>query len=141
MKVRVATVFDADQAAIFEKLQQVATLQFICRPLARFEPMDALPVWQPGKTFRLHLRAAGIDFGVHTIEVERFDREGIFTRERNKFVPVWNHRISLEALADGRTRYTDEVELHAGVMTVVVWAWANVFYRHRQKRWRGLLRG
>jgi hypothetical protein len=141
MKVRVSSVFEADQAAVFEKLQQVTTLQFICHPLAQFEPIDALSEWQAGATFRLRLRASGIDFGVHTIQVERFDRNDIFTRERNKYVPVWNHRIFLEAMADGHTTYTDAVELHAGVKTLFVWAWAQVFYRHRQRRWRALLRG
>ena len=34
----------------------------------------------------------------------------------------------------GMTRYADVVEVRAGVLTPVAWAFAQVFYRHRQRR-------
>jgi hypothetical protein len=51
-------------------------------------------------------------------------------------VRVWNHRILLKRLSDAETRYTDEVEIHAGALTPLVWIWSMVFYRHRQHKWR-----
>ena len=46
----------------------------------------------------------------------------------------------MQALPDGRTRYTDSVEVRAGLLTPLVWAFATAFYRHRQRRWRRLVR-
>jgi hypothetical protein len=51
-------------------------------------------------------------------------------------VRVWNHRILLNRLSDTETRYTDEVEIHAGALTPLVWIWSMAFYRHRQRKWR-----
>jgi hypothetical protein len=81
-----------------------------------------------------------IPFGVHTINIERFDIDEVRSREGNKFVPVWNHKIYLKDLG-GRTEYTDEVDIDAGWKTIFVWMWANAFYSHRQKKWLRLLNG
>jgi len=32
------------------------------------------------------------------------------------------------------TRYTDDVEIHAGPLTVPAWLFAQLFYFHRQRR-------
>ena len=54
----------------------------------------------------------------------------------------WDHRITLEPLPDGTTLYTDDVEVVARhlpwLMTPLSTAFAQVFYWHRQRRWRGL---
>jgi hypothetical protein len=65
-------VFAADKAAVFEKLTRISTLQYICSPMAVFEPIDGDAVWAAGAAFRLNLRVMGIDFGVHTIQVVNF---------------------------------------------------------------------
>ena len=54
--------------------------------------------------------------------------------------PVWNHTIRFRPLENGKLHCTDEIEIQAGLLTGVVWAFAHVFYRHRQRRWRRLLR-
>ncbi|MCE3006461.1 MAG: hypothetical protein LW853_06485 [Rickettsiales bacterium] len=68
---------------------------------------------------------------------------GVF-RIRDKGVgdiaKVWDHLIVIEARPDGRTAYRDEVEVRAGVLTLGVWLFAQGFYRHRQARWRRLVR-
>ena len=63
----------------------------------------------------------------------------ISTEERNKLVPLWNHRIYLEAIDQKTTRYTDEVEIGAGWKTLFVALWAKMFYAHRQRKWQKLL--
>ena len=53
----------------------------------------------------------------------------------------WDHWITIEPSEDGkRTRYTDTVEVEAGLLTPVIAAFARVFYAHRQRRWRALAR-
>ncbi len=80
--------------------------------------------------------------GVHTIQVKQFNKNTyqILTHEFNKHVPVWNHRIVLEKLTEESCKYTDEVEIYAGVKTPFVVAWSKIFYKHRQRKWVKLLR-
>jgi hypothetical protein len=139
MFIKVTSIFPAGRETVFRKLQEIETLRYICSPLATFTPLDDNVKWQAGATFRFDLTACGIDFGVHTINVKRFDIGKILTHEHNKNVPVWNHIITLEKYGKSRTKYTDIVEVRAGWKTPFIWIWANLFYRHRQRKWRELL--
>lgn len=50
-------------------------------------------------------------------------------------VTTWNHTIRLKPGAGGACRYTDEIEIRAGLGTPAVFLFAQVFYRYRQYRW------
>jgi hypothetical protein len=142
MKIRVSSIFPAEREAIFAKLREIETLRYICAPMAEFTPVKPESegqIWSAGAVFSFYLRVLGINFGIHTIEVDAFEIDRISTRERNRRVPVWNHVITLQQLHGGRTKYTDLVEIHAGWKTIFIWLWAGVFYRHRQRRWNQLL--
>jgi hypothetical protein len=45
--------------------------------------------------------------------------------------------ITIEPNAAGVV-YRDRVEVRAGVLTPFIWVFAQIFYRHRQRRWRRL---
>lgn len=141
MIVQKTSVFPAGRDAIFQKLQQLETLQYIAEPYAAFEPADrTVHTWTAGSTSSYRFRLfCVIPFGTHTIHIERFDQEGISSRETNEHVPVWNHDIMLEQTDANHTRYTDRVEIHAGWKTVFIWLWANAFFAHRQRKWIKLL--
>ena len=141
MIVQKTSVFPAGRDAVFQKLQQLETLQYIAEPYAAFEPVDqAVQTWTVGSTSSYRFRLFGvIPFGTHTIHIERFDPECISSREKNDHVPVWNHDIMLEQADANHTRYTDRVEIQAGWKTVFIWLWANAFYAHRQRKWIKLL--
>lgn len=139
-----SSVFISDTGKIWEKLQQLTTLQYIAAPHVTFvlEDKCANPVWKSGETYRFRLKLFGvIPLGVHTIRILTIDQNRfvIITSEDNPFVPVWNHRIELKKIDDRCTRYTDEVEIDAGWKTPIVYLWAKMFYAHRQKRWTDLL--
>jgi hypothetical protein len=78
----------------------------------------------------------------HEIRIVRVDEAArvIYTNERGGGVRKWNHRITIKPLSDDRCRYTDEIDIGAGPITPLVWAYAHVFYRYRQRRWRKLAR-
>ena len=140
--VRKTSVFPAERDVVFSKLQKLSTLQYIAAPYATFVPIDSAHAGTRtvGSTSAYRFRLFGIiPFGTHTIHIERFDRDGIRSREGNEHVPVWNHKIFLKD-RDSETEYTDEVDICAGWKTVFVWLWANAFYAHRQKKWIRLLR-
>ncbi len=140
--VKRTSIFPASREVVFKKLQQLETLQFIAYPYATFTPANpnGSCIWRPGTSSSYRFRIWGIiPLGVHTINIEKFDIDGIASKEGNVFVPVWNHKIRLKALGN-RTEYTDEVDIDAGWKTLFVWLWAKAFYAHRQKRWISLLK-
>lgn len=141
MIVQKTSVFPAGRDTVFQKLRQLSTLQAVTTPYAAFEPVEgAATAWEVGSTSSYRFKLFGfIPFGTHTIHIVRFDPDGVSSREGNEHVPVWNHDIMLRALEDGRTEYTDRVEIHAGWKTAIVWLWAEAFYAHRQRKWIMLL--
>ncbi len=140
-----SSVFPDGSEAIWEKLQSLSSLQYVAAPFASFEPADGRNdlLWSCGETFRFRLRLFGLlPFGIHTIRIVTFDRETltIYSNESNPHVPVWNHRISLKPIDKNHTQYMDEVEIDAGWKTVFVCLWARLFYAHRQRKWKKLLK-
>lgn len=137
------SIFETNKSEMFKKLQEFKTLQYIAYPFATFEATDRNNdlVWEAGKEFAFHFKLFGlIPFGIHRICVVRFDEdEGIYTKEGNKHVPIWNHEILLETLDEDHVRYTDRVEICAGWKTPFVFLWAYLFYSHRQRKWKKLL--
>lgn len=141
MIIRKTSVFPAPREEVFARLQRLETLQYIAAPYATFDPVEKNTdfSWKEGATSSYHFRLCGfIPFGLHTIRIERFDQNGIQSREHNRQVPVWDHLIMLEDLGD-QTKYTDKVEIRAGWKTVFIWLWAKAFYAHRQRKWIRLL--
>jgi hypothetical protein len=142
VKVDVSTELacSADQA--WEAVRTSALFLHVIWPLATIAQAAALPPrWTEGETIRCRPFILGfIPVGIRTLHFERIDDAGrtIETREHDALVRRWDHRISIEPRGNNRARYRDEIEIDAGLLTVVVWIWANVFYRHRQRRWRAL---
>ena len=142
MIVRKTSVFPAPRDQVLSRLRCLETLQYIAAPFASFTPVNETAgfIWEAGAVSEYRFKLFGIiPFGIHTIRIERFDQDGIQSREHNRHVPVWDHLIILKDLGD-RTEYTDEVVIRAGWKTVFVWLWARAFYAHRQRKWIRLLR-
>ncbi|NLI62143.1 MAG: hypothetical protein GX362_01860 [Methanosarcinaceae archaeon] len=140
------SVFQANKEEVFSKLQKMETLQYIAAPYVSFVPENGLKhtEWKEGAVFSFRIYLFGkISLGIHKIHVITFDKDlGISTRENNKHIPIWNHKIFLEPVKDKKTktRYTDVVEIGAGRKTALVALWAKVFYAHRQRKWKKLLK-
>lgn len=139
------SIFPSSQEVVFNRLKQLRTLQYIAAPLATFAPVDGVNnlTWRAHEQFAFHFKLFGIlPLGVHTIQVLEFDEAScqVYTKESNKHVPTWNHRIILKSTSARETQYTDEVEIDAGWKTPFVCLWAKFFYAHRQRKWVKLLR-
>ena len=142
MTIKKTVAFPIKKSKVFELLQRFDTLAYIAKPYATFESVDGQTelVWEVGRSFSFDFKMFGfIPLGVHVINVKEFNPDNIYTNEGNLFCPVWNHRIILKETADGKTEYTDEVEIGAGWKTPFVYLWAKAFYSHRQKKWIKLL--
>jgi hypothetical protein len=146
MRARIATRFQCSATEFSRLLTRPASLAFVAAPVLRFDPVDGkcLPErWEVGNRLQVQLYLFGIiPAGRHGIELVRVDPEAgvMVSREHGRIARVWNHRIQFREIAPRRVEYADEIEIRAGLLTPLVWLFAQLFYRHRQRRWRKLLR-
>lgn len=133
-------------ASIASASSNPESLQFVASPLLTFapvEPGDPDSEWEAGRDYPLKLYLLGfIPLGRHTIRLVKVDRDQkrILSRESGLLARVWNHEISFREIKPGLVSYSDEIEIRAGYLTPVIWLFAHGFYRHRQRRWKVLLR-
>jgi hypothetical protein len=143
MKVYVESILPCGHERAWDEVQKSALLEEVAWPMITFGPAAdgaAFPEhWQRGSSVRCRSYLFGlIPLGTRTLTFDRIDpaTHEIDTIENDRLVRVWNHRISTQPTFDGQTRYSDEIEIHAGLLTLGVWLFASIFYRHRQHRWQ-----
>jgi ligand-binding SRPBCC domain-containing protein len=144
MLVRVSTRLDVPPDIAWDTVKRTDTLRYVTRGLLGFRVNGDIPErLGEGESYDLRL----LFFGVvpawrHRIHVVQLDdeRKEIRTEEQGGPVRDWRHRITVDSEGWGSTRYMDEIEIKAGVLTPLVWIYAHLFYRYRQMRWRRLAR-
>jgi hypothetical protein len=152
MLVRVSTLLDCPPSKAWQEVQTSKLLDYVVSPLVKFIPVQPSQfplVWMDGKYLVRLMLLGVIPFGRHWIVISRPTPMGGSENQINELlddgygdiISKWQHLISIQATSDGRTRYTDTIEIAAGVLTLGVWLYANLFYRHRQRRWRKLVQG
>jgi hypothetical protein len=150
VKAVVTTILDAPVERIWAELKTPRVLKHVAAPLIAFDHIDpaTMPaLWGDGR-YLVRMRFLGlIPIGRQMIVTSMPQPEdqarGVFRLRDNAtgdIAKVWDHLIVIEARRDGRPAYRDEVEVKAGVLTLGVWLFAHWFYRHRQARWRRLVR-
>jgi len=143
----ISTVFACTEKQLWDKIVEPKSLQFVAAPVLRFEPLVAGELdgeWIVGKTYVVHLSAFGfLPLGRHRIKIVTIDKatNTIESQESGSLARVWNHTIHFQPSGAEQLRYTDQIEIKAGALTVLIWAFAHLFYRHRQRRWKALLAG
>lgn len=146
MLARISTQFACTESELWQKLSQPASLQFVASPLLAFTPLEPAVLgseWEVDRDYPLKLYFLKfIPLGRHTIKLVKIDRDRnlISSRESGLLAPVWNHNISFDEIDPGLVSYTDEIDIRAGWLTPLVWLFAHLFYRHRQRRWKVLLK-
>ena len=146
MIARISTYFDCTEEKLWEKIIEPKSLQFVASPVLSFRPLFKEELdgeWVIGKTYELKLYFLNIlPLGRHRIKIVTIDRESntIISNESGMLTPVWNHTIWFRQVEQSKLSYTDEIEIKAGWLTVAIWVFAHMFYRHRQKRWKILLK-
>jgi hypothetical protein len=146
MLARIATQMSCTENELWQAIGRPDSLRFVASPLLAFVPLEPTAFdseWEVGRRYpvRLYLLRL-IPLGLHTIQLETIDRKRniISSRESGLLAPVWNHNISFQELKPGLVSYRDEIEIRAGWLTPLIWLFAHGFYRHRQRRWKVLLR-
>jgi hypothetical protein len=145
MIARISTLLECTENQLWDKISEPASLQYVAAPLLSFKPLEGGKLdhrWQVGTLYPLKLYFMKlIPLGRHDIQIDRIDEETktIVSRESGRLARVWNHKIHFQAAAPGKVSYTDEIEIEAGWLTPGIWLFAQLFYRHRQRRWKTLL--
>ncbi|MCC5949798.1 MAG: hypothetical protein JJT89_15200 [Nitriliruptoraceae bacterium] len=136
------TDLDAPAGVVWDAVCTPAAFRTVTRGLVRYPPVARrADTWREGETVSGWLWLFGVlPFGRHTIRVARIDpaQFTLTSDEHGGLVRSWVHDIVLEPLDTDRTRYTDRVRIDAGWATLPVTAFAWLFYKVRQTRWRRL---
>lgn len=149
MRVSLSTNIGLPPEAVWTEVQTANLLTHIAWPLVRFTPIDNEPfeTFQPNGRYQVILHLFGIlPFGTQWIVTSVHEpMTGEWPKRLrdagySALIEKWDHWITIAPDGNGGTIYGDDVEISAGILTPVIWAFAQVFYRHRQRRWRGLAR-
>lgn len=143
--VRLSVVLPAPADRVWELLLRKDTFLYVTRGVVGYADTGRWPatLFSPGATISTRVRVFGWGPGSpHEVRVVRVDasERTVETEERGGLVRVWNHRMRVEPVSEAGCLYADRIELHAGLLTPLVWLFAAAFDRHRQRRWRRLLR-
>lgn len=142
----VSTHLDTPPQTVWDHVMRPALMCHVSFPLVVFvsreqggfpdrwpEGPHRVWMWQFG-FLPLGPQMIGIEIGPHDGETRHLRDNGTGLLAR-----VWDHRIEVAPEAGG-TRYTDRLRIDARWLTPLVWAFAMLFYRWRQSRWRALVR-
>ncbi len=142
MKVERSTVLDGSVGDIYSLVTKLSTLSYISRPLLTFTLISEGEVtWRVGDIHEFRLRSFGfLPMGRHRIEIAKVSENHISSVESGTLAKTWLHDIYLSRIDENKTTYTDLVEIKSGILTPFIWIFAKVFYGHRQRRWKKLLK-
>jgi hypothetical protein len=144
MIATISTDLDTTAERTWALVQRSATFLHVTRGILGLKDAERLPAqWQPGSVVRSRLLLFNIvPAWVHELRVVRVDDHAreLYTNEHGGPLSKWNHRITVEPLSVSCCRYTDAVEIGAGLFTPLVWLNAHLFFRYRQHRLRQLVR-
>lgn len=143
--VRVSTIFPGPASRIWELLLLKDSFLYVTRGVISYADTDQWPtrLFTEGTTLTTRVRLFGLGpSSPHEVQVVRVDEaQGeIETKESGGLARVWNHRMRVEPVSGVASRYTDCIEVQAGLLTPLVWLFAAGFYRFRQRRWQQWLR-
>ncbi len=144
MIVDVSTYLAATPAVVTEHLKTSRLLLHISAPLIKFVPCKTTVLprrWTEGTFWFSLWLLYFIPFGKQAVVVSFPDTtEGFCLRDNgySTLIKTWDHHITVLPDGDG-SLYRDHVKIEAGVLTPLIWAFAQCLYRHRQRRWRQLV--
>ncbi len=145
-----STILHCTPDRAWQEVQTSQLLTYVTAPLMVFIPVDppALPEQWAEDRYLVQMRLFGrIPLGSQWIVITRpivdttagGQHYELRDNGHGEIIATWDHRIIIRATQDGHTHYTDRVVVQAGLLTPFIWAYASLFYRYRQWRWRRLV--
>lgn len=144
MIARIETRLPASAEHVWQALLRRDTFRYITRGALSFDGIELWPErFTAGATLTTRMRLLGIvPLWSHQLQVVRIDElaRELLSHEHGGLVRRWNHRIKVSPDGARQSHYVDEIDIDAGLLTPLIWLFAQLFYRYRQMRWRYLLR-
>jgi hypothetical protein len=142
--VTVHTRLDAPADIVWHAVKTPHAFVHVARGMLRYPAAERLDrPWQVGD----HLQGWTFLFGVlpfsyHHITVASIDDDAraVASDEHGGVIRTWRHDVTVTPIDETACRYDDRIDIDAGILTPVVAAYARLFYRYRQHRWRALAR-
>lgn len=141
-RVHVETILPTDADTVWQAMQYPVTFLYVVRGLFGMPALAGrsapLKVGERGTgwLFAFHL------FPVyrHTLEIVGADESTrtITTREHGGVLKAWNHTLSVQEIDQRHCRYSDTVDIDAGLLTPVAVRIARGLFAYRQRRWHRL---
>jgi hypothetical protein len=145
MRLRCTSLLPCSVERLAAELDRSALLNHISWPMLMFVGLDPdpLPERFTARRYLTRLLIGGrLSIGEHTLDLQPdsgLDADLVWhDAGYSPLIKVWDHKVRI-ADFHGMTRYTDEVEVQAGPLTIAAWLFASAFYRHRQRRLRRLV--
>lgn len=146
MQTILTTFLDCPKERVWQEVQTVRLLAYIAAPIVVFEPLQPTcfpEIWAEA-CYQVRMKLFGwFSFGSHWIVISKPQTAtGAFQLWDNGYgdmISKWDHRIIIQDEPNGKTRYSDDVEIEAGLLTPFVWLFSQAFYRHRQRQWQKLV--
>jgi hypothetical protein len=130
---------------VWAQVKRPATVRHVSKGLLGLRVAGGLPDrFTRGDTLRARLLLFhAVPLWRHELQVVRVDDRDLVAETHEHGGPIrrWDHRIEVEQSLGPRSRYTDRVEIEAGVLTPLVWVGAKLLFAYRRARWRRLARG
>lgn len=145
--VTVSRELPAPAHVVWPAVKTPQAFVYVAKGMLRFPAAERIGrPWKVGDDIRgLTFLLGVIPFSKHRIRVEQIDDESMtmVSDEEGGIIRTWRHSLTAIPIDERRCHYEDRIEIDAGALTPVVAAFAEVFYRYRQRRWKmlaGLLR-
>ena len=145
MIAEISTIMKTTPELLWKEITRPQSLQYVAAPILYFTPKEDTEFhenWEINKEYNLKLFLFKVlPLGSHKIVLRKIDPSAkkIISKESGALAKVWNHTITFHAINSGQIKYTDIIEIKAGLLTPLIWLFSHIFYRHRQRRWKRLL--
>lgn len=137
MIVRVTTELPIAAETAYELAQKPAVFRHVVKPILGIgRTPDHLDVGDEIAT-RLYLFGF-IPAWKHHLKLVSLNPNEIFSNESGGPITTWNHRLCFEPITATSCRYTDVIDIEAGIATLPTTLFAHLLFRWRQRRWRAL---
>ena len=138
----VTTVLDAPAEVVWSGVKTPHAFVHVARGLVRFPAAERVDgPWRVGTEITGWTFLFGfLPFSVHTLRVESIDEKTmtLVSDEEGGLLRMWRHELITTPIDEHSCHYEDRIEIDAGILTPLVVAYAKLFYRGRQRRWRKL---
>lgn len=138
----ITTELDAPADVVWSAMKTPQAFVHVAGSMLRYPAAERLDrPWRVGDAIIGWTFLGGVvPFSRHHLEVVRIDdsERVLATKERGGVVTRWDHELRADPLDGNRCAYVDRITIDAGPLTPAIVAFAHVFYRYRQRRWRAV---